>query len=257
MPRDPASPRPLYRDVAARLRARIVSGDLPPGAKLPTEPELVAAHQVSLNTVRQAIAVLRAEGLVVSRAPVGIYVRERPLVRLPAFRYSQAAREPGIGPFTAATRRAGVAGDVVLLGVDRVAADAELAVRLEVDEGDEVVVRRRHLRVAGRPVQLYDGFYAASRVDGTPLGGGVEAGKLGGVANTWAELGITPEVATEEVRARAASIVEAEQLQISTGMPVLTVTRVTRDTDGQVLEVLRVVADAESVVFVYEDLPLL
>src|SRR6516165_4362503 len=61
-----------------RLSAQITAGELKPGAQLPTEPELIAATGVSRTVVREAVAALRAEGLVVTRQGVGAFVAETP-----------------------------------------------------------------------------------------------------------------------------------------------------------------------------------
>jgi GntR family transcriptional regulator, transcriptional repressor for pyruvate dehydrogenase complex len=76
----PASFRPLgpaknrTAEVAERLVAEIGSGRLAPGARLPTEQELTAALGVSRTVVREAVAMLRAEGLVETRQGVGAFV---------------------------------------------------------------------------------------------------------------------------------------------------------------------------------------
>jgi len=61
-------------EVVERLAAEIASGRLAPGARLPTEQELTAALGVSRTVVREAVAVLRAEGLVETRQGVGAFV---------------------------------------------------------------------------------------------------------------------------------------------------------------------------------------
>lgn len=60
------------------LMARIRSGDLGPGAQLPTESELCDAFEVSRTVVREAVARLRAEGLVIPRQGKGVFVSEAP-----------------------------------------------------------------------------------------------------------------------------------------------------------------------------------
>ena len=67
-------PRNLTRTLTERLSAEILDGTLAPGAKLPTEPEMMAALGVSRTVVREAVAALRAEGLVVTRQGVGAFV---------------------------------------------------------------------------------------------------------------------------------------------------------------------------------------
>jgi GntR family transcriptional regulator, transcriptional repressor for pyruvate dehydrogenase complex len=57
-----------------RLAAEIGSGRVAPGARLPTEQELTAALGVSRTVIREAVAVLRAEGLVETRQGVGAFV---------------------------------------------------------------------------------------------------------------------------------------------------------------------------------------
>jgi GntR family transcriptional regulator, transcriptional repressor for pyruvate dehydrogenase complex len=61
-------------EVVERLAAEIANGRLAPGARLPTEQEMTAALGVSRTVVREAVAVLRAEGLVETRQGVGAFV---------------------------------------------------------------------------------------------------------------------------------------------------------------------------------------
>lgn len=64
----------LPSQVAAFVRAEIVRGNLKPGDRLPTEQELSGQHGVSRAVIREAIAKLRHEGLVVSRQGIGAFV---------------------------------------------------------------------------------------------------------------------------------------------------------------------------------------
>lgn len=50
--------------VVSGIKDQILSGDLAPGAKLPSESDLVATYGVSRTVAREAITRLRAEGLV-------------------------------------------------------------------------------------------------------------------------------------------------------------------------------------------------
>jgi DNA-binding FadR family transcriptional regulator len=73
-------PRPAQKSLAheliERMTADITSGKLAPGEKLPTEQELIAASGVSRTVVREAVAALRAEGLVLTRQGVGAFVAD-------------------------------------------------------------------------------------------------------------------------------------------------------------------------------------
>jgi DNA-binding FadR family transcriptional regulator len=62
--------------VVDRIGADIINGKLRPGARLPTEQEMMAALGVSRTVVREAVAALRAEGLVTTRQGVGAFVAE-------------------------------------------------------------------------------------------------------------------------------------------------------------------------------------
>src|SRR6266480_4068637 len=64
----------LFEQLAEQIKA----GRLAPGARLPTEQELTRAARVSRTVVREAVAALRAEGLVVTRQGVGAFVSAEP-----------------------------------------------------------------------------------------------------------------------------------------------------------------------------------
>ncbi|WBB63497.1 GntR family transcriptional regulator [Streptomyces sp. WMMC500] len=68
-------PGALYQQVAAAIREAILSGEFEAGAPLPSETQLIARYQVSRPTVRNAIAALRAEGLIEVRHGKGSFVR--------------------------------------------------------------------------------------------------------------------------------------------------------------------------------------
>jgi DNA-binding transcriptional regulator YhcF (GntR family) len=67
---------PLYRQLATILRQQIRTGALQPGDLLPSEPRLGQQYNIGTLTARQAIRVLRGEGLVETVRGVGNRVRE-------------------------------------------------------------------------------------------------------------------------------------------------------------------------------------
>lgn len=75
---NPASPVPLYQQLAEQLRLRMACGDLAPGARLPSEPELARTHGIGRPTVRQATELLVQRGLIERRRGSGTYVRKAP-----------------------------------------------------------------------------------------------------------------------------------------------------------------------------------
>lgn len=79
MPRKRANSRiSLSEQIAEKLRTRLESGALQPGDRLPTEQALGEMYGVSRTVVREAIATLRADGLVSARQGSGMFVRELP-----------------------------------------------------------------------------------------------------------------------------------------------------------------------------------
>ncbi|MGN9774428.1 GntR family transcriptional regulator [Micromonospora sp. H33] len=72
---DPSADRAVFRQLADLLRDRIMSGDLAPGASLPSELRLAQEYGLSRTSVRQAISLLRSEGLVIVEPPRGTFVR--------------------------------------------------------------------------------------------------------------------------------------------------------------------------------------
>jgi 5'-deoxynucleotidase YfbR-like HD superfamily hydrolase/biotin operon repressor len=81
---DPADKRQPNVQIAASIRAAILTGELAPGSQLPTGHELAKFFGVSRMTVQTAIRTLRDEGFVDSRAGSGVYVRDRASLPAPS-----------------------------------------------------------------------------------------------------------------------------------------------------------------------------
>ena len=73
----PRSEVPVYLQLAKLLRDQIRSGEFTPGALIPGEQRLAQEHGMNRETVRKALALLRGEGLIVSRKGEGTFVREQ------------------------------------------------------------------------------------------------------------------------------------------------------------------------------------
>lgn len=67
-------PEPLFEQLAAILRAKIDSGEWPPGHRLPSELALQQTYDVGRGTVRRALAHLREEGKIVTFDGRGSFV---------------------------------------------------------------------------------------------------------------------------------------------------------------------------------------
>jgi DNA-binding transcriptional MocR family regulator len=60
----PTEGGPLYRRIATQLLGELHDGTIPPGERLPAERQLAEHFGVSRETVRQALELLRRDGLV-------------------------------------------------------------------------------------------------------------------------------------------------------------------------------------------------
>jgi GntR family transcriptional regulator len=73
---DRTAPEPLYQQLASLIRVQIESGRLRPRTAIPSIEVLAAEHGVSAVTVKQAIDVLKREGLVHGVPGKGTFVSE-------------------------------------------------------------------------------------------------------------------------------------------------------------------------------------
>jgi GntR family transcriptional regulator len=244
-----------YREIAAVLRDEIESGARPPGALLPAIGDLARRFDASRVTVRAALGVLEEAGLLRVVHGRGSEVVDRRPVPVRLSRYGAVMRPGGrLGPWETACAAAGVAGDMVMVAMERRPAPADVAAALGLAPGATVVQRDRHARIDGAAVQLHTAWYPLDVVAGTPLAApGVVAG---GVYGALAAAGVRLATADESPTARAATPEEAAELRLRAAAPVLVLDRLTRDVHGRAVELLRVVADPARSQLVYDGLPL-
>lgn len=233
---------PLFRQIADELRAAITSGRLRPGEQIPSENELAERHRTTRVTVRKALALLRGEGLIVSEQGRGAFVRPQPRVQMltTGSNWRRRRDEGGAANFNAEAQAQGRSAEQQLLGVGRIPAPADIAERLGVEPGTEVLARRLRMMVDGMPMQLVTAFFVASRVVGTPI---EEARRIrGGVARVLEDpdgpIGVRIAQFVEELEARMPTPEEREALAIPLGVPLVQAFRSAYTDAGEVIEVL-------------------
>ena len=69
---------PVYLQLAAILREQIAAGRYAPGRAIPSETRLMQEHGLARETVRKAVRVLAAEGIVEVVRGRGVYVSDQP-----------------------------------------------------------------------------------------------------------------------------------------------------------------------------------
>ena len=70
------SDRPIYTQLVERIQKQIVSGQYPPGGRLPSVRELAAVAAVNPNTMQKAFAELERSGLIITQRTNGRTVTE-------------------------------------------------------------------------------------------------------------------------------------------------------------------------------------
>lgn len=214
--------RPRHALIAQALREEIHSGALTPGTPLPSEARLTDRFAVSRGTVRQALAALRAEGLISGgrgRVPV---VRRTGLAQNfdQLVSFSLWAREMGRTP----------SGRV--LDLTRRPCDAEAAEQLEIEPGTPTFSYTRLRMLDGEPMLVERATFVepvGRLLLDCDLDGGSVYEQLG-------ERGIEITEAQQTVAAIAAGARDAELLQVGRRSPLLEVRRRACDASGNPLE---------------------
>jgi GntR family transcriptional regulator len=75
---DSKSPTPIYAQLDRSIRAAIATGQLEPGAQLPTVRQLAVDLAVNANTVARVYAQLERDGILETRRGVGTFVLNSP-----------------------------------------------------------------------------------------------------------------------------------------------------------------------------------
>jgi GntR family transcriptional regulator len=248
---DKADDRPPYRQIAAALRAAIAAGQLVAGDRLPSESELVERYGVARMTARQAIQELRTEGLVVAEHGRGVFVRSAPVVRrLASERFARRHRDRGKAAFSVEAEKTGYSASVDRIKVYEGPAPEEIAERLGLAPGEAVVIRDRRYLANNEPIETAVSYVPTDLARGTAI---VEQDTgPGGIYARLEESGHTLDHFREEVGARMPTPDERRALQLSPGVPVITLLRTAYDTQGRAVEVCDTVKAAYAYVLEYD-----
>ncbi|GAA4240340.1 GntR family transcriptional regulator [Actinomadura meridiana] len=223
----PVPDRPAYLRIADSLREGIRDGSVPPGSRLPTIAELCEVHGVSEIVVRQAVALLRGEGLVETRRGGGTLVKVIPPARRVAMDRYRAVTRPMAVPETTFTRDQRITWEEYRLDrqFSRVRADDDLGALFELPTGTELLRRRFVFYSRGEPQQISVNYLPWALVGDTPVSDPAREPWPGGTLAQLAYLGHPPTRVEESVRSRMPTPEEAETLGMSEGVPVLAITR--------------------------------
>lgn len=166
-----ADRRPPSARIADELRRLIEAGELPPGARLPSERVLAERYGAARNTARQAVRLLSEGGLVTAEHGRGVFVRARPaLIRLGNDRYSPRYRDTGLSPYLLECAKAGKAARFEVLSVERRIPPADVAARLNIaDDAASVLCRENVFWADSDPMQRVTTWIPWPIAEGTGL----------------------------------------------------------------------------------------
>ena len=244
---------PLYLRVAEELRARIESGELPPGTRLPSVAEISAQYGGSNSIATGAYKVLVDDGLVVSRHGAGHYVRSQ---ETPELLVRQHRRRSEDSPFAEGAAKQGAVGTWRHDSTTEKASES-VAARLGIQPGAAVMHTSYTYLADEQPVQLAESWEPLE-VTGSSLVALPEVGPYAGVgvAARMRVLSIEVGDPVERVRARLATRAEAQSLGMTPPGPVLAIERTYYDqATGRAVETADIVMRGDRWVSVYGQPP--
>lgn len=206
---------PLYRQIKSLILQALESGEWRPGQVIPSEQELAARFSVSQGTVRKAIDEMAADNLLIRKQGKGTFVASHNDPRS-LFRFLRLVPMDGVL----------VHPQSVPMDCWRAKAGQEASRVLGIEQGDPIIIVRRILKFALKPV-VVDEIY---------LPGEIFQGLTLEVLQSWngslyslfeTRFGLRMIRAQERIRAVAADRSTSETLKVAEGTPLLSVERVT------------------------------
>jgi GntR family transcriptional regulator len=215
---------PAYEQIADHYRSLIHSGQLQPGAKLPSITDIASEWNVARSTVAQAVNRLQVEHAV-HTSTQGTFVSADGIVTATPADHIRMARPYRVGKGETIT----VTAAEIVIPPDYV---AEI---LNIEPGSEVIRREEITNLRGNPrmlsvdwIPVESTLTAMGVLDPKPLEGG-----LAHTLETITHRRITH--GQDYLRGRSADAREANALQIPVGAPILAGVHIWSDADNVIL----------------------
>jgi len=155
---DKQLPIPLYYQLKTILLEKIKTGDLKPNDRLPAEDEIAAQYGVSKATVRQALNDLAIAGFLRREQGRGTFIAESKI--------EQGPRE--LTSFTDEMRKRGLSPNSRVLKQEVIKAEADVAEKLRIKEGDRVFQLKRLRLADGEPMGIQTAYIPLELAPGLP-----------------------------------------------------------------------------------------
>ena len=214
---------PLYSQIAERLTERIKTGKLTPGSRLPPERELSQTLGVNRMTLRQALHLLEAQGLLVRRQGDGTYVAEPVIER-------QAGK---LFSFTYGIQKRGFTPGAKIVSCVQRPVDAEVARTLKL-RVDAPVYDLHRLRFIGDEPAMLEHFFIP--VQHFPNLAQHDLARRSMYEVMSKEYGVKVTTARQSLEPVIAGKFEAKLLGIKKGAPLMLERRVSFDQDNRPVE---------------------
>ncbi|GAA1778307.1 GntR family transcriptional regulator [Luedemannella helvata] len=241
---------PAYQRIASAIRTKITSGELAPGEQLPTEHEIAEQYGVARQTVRNGLALLVSEGLIVSQRPRGHFVRRREhMIYRPQAESRPQPASPEMDRFCQQITEEGRT-PTQTIDVSLIAAPADIAQRLELDEGTLIVARRRVRSINGEPVNINDSHFPLEIVKDSEIMSPADIPR--GTNQALADLGYAQDRAIDEYYWRMPTPEESHRLSLGAGTPVVMHIVTGYTVDGRPVRCTRNVLPGDRHMIVYE-----
>ncbi|MBV6422721.1 MAG: Mannosyl-D-glycerate transport/metabolism system repressor MngR [Steroidobacteraceae bacterium] len=215
----------LHHRLYMMLQQQLADGTIPPGAALPSEPDLALKTRLSRTTVRRALARLASEGLIERRHGSGTYATMQGARRAKAAAAFDCAALIGDLRQMARVTTARVQQFAMIATPPRILeACPELGPRVL------FVQATRHYR--GKPFVVINHYIQerqAKRFSKSVL-------RKSPAIFVFEKAGMVPTLGNQQVTAIAADHVFSRELAVNIGAPLLAIRRSVRDAHGMLLE---------------------
>lgn len=215
---------PLYVQIAEGLIGQIESGELTPGDQLPPERDLSEKLGVNRLTLRRALRVLEAQGLIIRKHGIGTYVAEPKIERQMevVFRFTHGMQKRGFTP----------TAKVISLEVSVMEASLARELAMPLSSLAYLILRLRSINQ--EPVMLESYTIPTQRFPGLDQYD-LENRSIYEVMEM--EYGVTIVRARQSFEPVVASDFEAGLLDLEVGAPLMLERRLSFDKDGRPVEI--------------------
>lgn len=234
---------PLYIQIAESLLDQIESGELVPGDRLPPERELSKVLGVNRMTLRQALRVIEAQGLIIRRQGNGTYIAEPKIER----------EADLLVPFTRGMRRRGYMPGAKVIVLKQQPAEVSVANYLKLPISASVYYMHRLRFINQEPVMLERLTISAHRFPGFE---DHDMGNRSVYEIMETEYGVSITKARQSLEPVIATDYEAECLGIEPGTPLMLERRLGFDQEGHPVEYAKDLYRGDRFSFVTEMAPL-